>query len=251
MQGGEGSTWGPRYDPFVDKHELARESGIREVSEFFSHFGGEDVVVRPATPEREPFVIEVLITDTETTFPPSAPVHEGDIVDREDPRGGVIESVITEYTFRRDPFGNGNDHWAATLTEKGHAARQFGQQNIVVNGDSNQFSFGNANVLNQTNTYGVAGEELVEALDKLESTMPRDEMTADQVAEIAEVLGEARSEAANGADDKTMKRALRALRGAVAELLDSVKEGAKDKVRLWGANVTALVVQYLAGGAAS
>lgn len=221
------------------------------MSSFYKNFGGEDVVVRPGTSDREPFLIEVLITDAETVFPPSAPAREGDTVERQDPRGGVIESVITEYRFRKDPFGNGNDHWAATLVEKGHAARRFGQQNIVVNVDGNQFSFGNDNTLHQTTNYGVSGNELVDALNQLAHTMPRDEMTAEQAADIVEMLDDAREKAANDGDPRALRRALLALRGALAGVTEAATEGVKDSVRTWMAGATTLLVQYLAGGGTS
>ncbi|GEM_PF-6430543 len=172
------------------------------MSSLFKNFGGEEVVVRPGTSYRESFVIGVLITDAETVFPPSAPAREGDTVEREDPRGGVLEYVITEYTFRKDPFGKGDDHWAATLVEKQHAARKFRQYNFMVSGDGNQFSFGNDNTLHQTTNYGVNGNELVDAFDRLAHTMPRDEMTAEQAADIVEMLDESREKAVDDTDPR-------------------------------------------------
>lgn len=217
----------------------------------FKNLGGEDVVVCPGTSDREPFVIEVLITGAETVFHPSAPASEGDTVEREDPRGGVIEYVITEYMFRKDPFDKGNDHWAATLVEKGHAARQLGQHSFTVSGDGNQFSFGNHNTLHQTTNNGVSGSELVDALDQLAQTMPRDEMTAEQAADIIEMLDEAREKAANDGDPRALRRALLALRGALAGVAEAATEGVKDSVRAWVAGATTLLVQYLAGGGPS
>lgn len=119
----------------------------------------------------------------------------------------------------------------------------------MVSGDGNQISFGNGNRLHQTTNYGVIGNELVDALDQLAHTMPRDEMTAEQAADIVEMLDEAREKAANDGDPRALRRALLALRGALAGVAEAGTEGVKDKVRAWAAAATALVVQYLAGGA--
>lgn len=164
---------------------------------FFGHFDGEDVVVRPADPAEPAFTIEALLADGKATFPPATPVHESDLVERKDPRGGVNEYTIDRYEFSRDPFGHGNDRWEAQLIEKRYVARRFTEPHIVVNGGANQFAVGDGNTLqltNQTAHY----PDVVSALREIRNTIPREALNAGELEEIEEALTNAVT-AAHGA----------------------------------------------------
>ncbi|MGO4435994.1 hypothetical protein AB4Y88_22735, partial [Paenarthrobacter sp. RAF9] len=173
----------------AENNEVPRLPGIRAISAFFQNFGGEDVVVRPAAREGRSFKIEVLLSEGKAVFPPAAPVHEGDTVERADPRGGVIEYTISRYEFSKDPFEHGNDHWNATLTEKGHAHRSFAQPNIVVHGGTNQISVGNANQLQQSN-FTADAQRLVAALEEIARAAPRDDFTADHAEALDDAISD-------------------------------------------------------------
>lgn len=230
----------------AENDEVPRVPGIRAISGFFRNFGGEDVVVRPAGPEGDPFKIEVLLDGKKAVFPPIAPVHEGDIVERADPRGGVIEYQISRYEFSKDPFGHGNDHWNATLTEKGHASRSFAQPSIVVHGGTNQISVGNANQLQQTNVTSVA-RHVVAALEEIEKGAPRDQFTADQAEALQDAISDAKKTAATAEKPNAVKRSLYGLRGVVDEIGASAETGAKDAVKAWVAAATTLIITHLTG----
>ncbi len=226
--------------------EVPREPGIRAVSSFFGNFGGEDVVVRPASPERSPFKIEVLLSSGKAVFPPAAPVHEKDIVERVDPRGGVIEYVISEYEFSKDPFDHGNDHWNATLVEKGRANRPFAQPSIVVHGGTNQIAVGDSNTLQQFNQ-AITHSKITIALDEIANGIPRDKIPGDQVAAIEDTLSDARQKAEEGAEPGVIKRALYAIRGVLEEISNSAKDGGLDAVKTWSAAAIAIVAKQITG----
>ncbi|MFG6504560.1 hypothetical protein [Microbacterium sp. P05] len=226
--------------------ELRREPGIRAVSSFFGHFNGEDVVVRPADPREPAFTIEVLLTESKATFPPAAPVHEGDLVERSDPRGGVIEYTINRYEFSKDPFGHGNDHWEAQLVEKRHVARRFAEPHIVVNGGVNQLAVGDGNklqLINQTAHYPA----VVSALSEIRNTMPREGFGAGDLAEIEEALTDATGVAQESDKPSAVKRALHAVNGVIGDLAGSAKSGAADSVKAWAAAATAVILRHIAG----
>lgn len=227
-------------------HELRREPGIRAVSSFFGHFDGEDVVVRPADPAEPAFTIEVLLMDGEATFPPAAPVHEGDLVERKDPRGGVIEYTIARYDFSKDPFGHGNDHWKAQLVERRHVARHFAEPHIVVNGGVNQFAVGDGNTLqltNQTAHY----PDVASALSEIRNTIPREALKAGELEEIEEALTDAVTTAREAEKPSAVKRALHGVNGVIGDLAGSAKSGAADSVKAWAAAATAVLLSHIAG----
>lgn len=230
----------------AENDEVPRVPGIRAISEFFRNFDGEDLVVRPATPEGDPFKIEVILNGKKAVFPPIAPVHEGDIVERADPRGGVIEYQISRYEFSKDPFGHGNDHWNATLTEKGHASRLFAQPSIVVHGGTNQISVGNANRLQQTNVTEVA-RHVVAALEEIEKCAPRDQLTADQAEALEDAISDAKKTASTTEKPNAVKRSLYGLRGVVDEIGASAEAGTRDAVKAWVAAATTLIITHLSG----
>ena len=229
-----------------ENDEIPRMPGIRAESSFYRNFGGEDVVVRPSTTDREPFKIEVMLDSKKAIFPPKAAVHEGDIVERADPRGGVIEYVISRYEFSKDPFGHGNDHWNATLIEKGHVSRSFAQPRIIVHGGTNQISVGNSNQLQQTNITAEA-REVVAALDAIHESAPRSHLGADQIEALEDAISDAKSIATSGSKSSVLKRSLYGLRGVVDEIAMSAGAGAKDAVKRWSAAATALIIKHLAG----
>lgn len=230
----------------ADDLELPRIPGIRAVSSFYSNFGGEDVVLRPSSPERDPFKIEVMLDRKGAIFPPSAAVREGDIVEREDPRGGVIEYRISRYEFNKDPFNLGTDHWVATLVEKGRASRSFAQPKIVVHGGTNQISVGNGNQLHQTNVTTEA-RGVIAALEEIRSSTPREDLSPAQVEEVDEAIEEAKAAASSGQKTSAIKRSLHAVRGVVEDVAESASAGAKDAVKVWSAAATTLIIKHLAG----
>lgn len=229
-----------------DVSELPSVPGIRAVSNFFSNFDGEQVVVRPSAVDQAPFKIEIVLSGQRAVFPPLAQVHAGDMVERVDPRGGVIEYVISRHEFSRDPFGHGDDHWNATLTEKGHAPRSFAQPKIIVNGGTNQISVGDANLLHQTNIAEQA-RELVTALEKIGESAPRDSLNADQIEELEDALDAARTAASSGAKTGAVRRSLHGLRGVVEDITDAGGAGALEAVKVWAAAATTVIIQQIAG----
>lgn len=229
-----------------DNEEMPREPGIRSISSFYRNFGGEDVIVRPASKDQTAFRIEILLTGGKAIFPPAAPVHERDVVERVDPRGGVIEYVISQYEFSKDPFGHGNDHWEATLSEKGRVNRPFAQPNIVVHGGTNQISVGNSNELHQTTNVS-ARQELNAALDKVLKEMPRSDIPGDQALLIEEAIADAKEKAANSSDTGIVKRSLYAIRGILSEIVSSAGGGVNEGVKAWVAAATTILIKHLAG----
>lgn len=230
----------------VGNNELSRVPGIRAVSSFYDNFEGEDVVIRPVSPDQDPFKIEVLLNSGKAIFPPAAPVHEGDLVEREDPRGGVIEYAISRFEFNKDPFGDDTDHWDATLTEKGHAARTFAQPKIIIHGGTNQIAVGNSNQLQQSNPT-FATRELIAALDEIEKSIPRDAVDADQLEAVEEAIAAVRDAASTATKPTSVKRAIYGVRGIVDEVGSSAKSGVKDGVKVWVASATTLLIKQLIG----
>lgn len=230
----------------AENDEVPRIPGIRDVSPFFRHFNGEDVVVRPLSDDQDPFVIEVLIDNNEVKFAPRAPVHEGDTLERDDPRGGVIEHSISHLKFSRDPFKHGNDHWVATLSQEGHKSRPFAEPKIVVHGGTNQISFGDGNQLHQTNLTPES-RQAIAALDKILELAPRNEFSADQAESLQEAISDAKLTITSGKKSSITKRSLYGLRGVIGELAETASSGAKDAVKVWSATATALLIQHISG----
>ncbi|MBT1584127.1 hypothetical protein [Curtobacterium flaccumfaciens] len=226
--------------------ELRRIPGIRAVSSFYSNFGGEDVVVRPSKPGEPAFRIEVLLnSDGKAIFPPAAPVHEGDLVEREDPRGGVIEYTIDQYQFSKDPFSGGNDHWDAHLVENRHVARRFAEPHILIQGGVNQFAVGDGNTLQFVNQ-AAAFPDVVNALGEIRDSMPRKDLTSDQVAEIDDALKDAAAVAGGAVKPSVLKRALHGVNGVLGDVAHSVKDGGADGVKAWVAAATAMLLSQIA-----
>jgi len=226
--------------------ELPRVPGIRAVSSFHANFGGEDVVIRPADPEESAFTIEVLLTGATATFPPSAPVHEGDVVERNDPRGGVIEYTIDRYEFSKDPFGRGHDHWEAQLVEKRHVARRFAEPHIIVHGGVNQFAVGDGNTLQQINQQANF-PAVLSALDELRVTLPREALGSAELEEVEEALSDAATAARDAEKPSAVKRALHGANGVVGDLAESAKSGASDSLKAWVAAATTVLLSQIAG----
>lgn len=226
--------------------ELRREPGIRAVSDFFGHFGGEDVVVRPADTDGTAFTIEVLLTEGKATFPPAAPVHEGDVVERADPRGGVIEYRIDRYEFSKDPFDRGNDHWVARLVENRHVARRFAEPHIVVHGGVNQFAVGDGNSLKLTNQVAHF-PEVVSALSEVRDSIPHEALTAGELEELEEALADATTVAQEADKPSVVKRALHGVNGVVGDVGGAAKDGATSGVKSWAAAATAVLLGQIAG----
>lgn len=231
----------------VTDGEIERIAGIRQVSSFYRNFGGEDVVVRPKDLDRPPFKIEVLLNkDGKAVFPPKAPVHEGDLVERVDPRGGVIEYSIDRYEFSKDPFGRGNDHWDAYLIEKRHVNRHFAQPNIVVNGGVNQFAVGDGNALHLTNQTA-AFPGVVASLEQIRGGVPRAELSPDQLIEIDDALDDAARIAAESDKPNSVKRALHGVKGVLGDVADSARDGAMSAVKVWAAAAIAVITKQITG----
>lgn len=228
----------------TDDH-LLRVPGIREVSGFFSSFGGEDVVVRPDDADRDAFRIEVLFPDERTAvFPPSAPVRQGDRLERDDPRGGVIEYSIEKYELLKSPFNDNDDHWNAHLIKDGHVARQFAQPNIVINGGTNQFAVGDRNDLQFTN--GTPNfPEVIAALESIRSDTPRDALLANEKRELDDALDDAVRAAQEAENPGAVKRALYGVKGVVSELGDSAHQGSLEGVKKWASVTTAVILSNL------
>lgn len=224
---------------------MERIPGIRDVSGFFSHFGAEDVVLRPATAERAPFQIEVLLNGNEATFAPSAPVYEGDVVERADPRGGVIEYVVDEYEINRDPFGGGDDHGVARLRERGRASRHFASANVVISGGTNQVAIGDSNRLSQSNRNDAG--EIAAALARVLADIPGEAFTPDEIAELHDAINEATAAESESKPASTVRRTLHAVRGVVEHLAGSAKDGAGDAVKDWSKGGVAAIIALLAG----
>lgn len=226
--------------------EVQRIPGIRQVSSFFGNFGGEDVVVRPASADRPVFKIEVLLTEGKAVFPPTAPAHEGDVVEREDPRGGVIEYLIERYEFSKDPFGTGNDHWNAHLVEERHVARPFAQPSIVVNGGVNQFAVGDGNSLQLTNQ-SASFPDVLTSLQDIRRSIPSDALSSNQLEEVVDALDDAARIAGESDKPTAVKRALHGVGGVIDEVASSAQGGAKDAIKVWAAAATALILKQISG----
>ncbi|WP_426724915.1 hypothetical protein [Curtobacterium flaccumfaciens] len=228
--------------------ELPKVAGIHELSRFFRNFDTEEVVVRPATPGASSFRINVLLSEGKALFPPRAPVHEKDLIERADPRGGVMQYVIQRYLFKKDPFGEDGSHWEASLLEKGHAERNFGSPNIVINGGVNQFAVGNQNTLQQSNS-GPAFEDVLAALEVIRRDMPRALLSPEHVAELDEAIEDAARLATEGDVEKpnVIKRALYGVQGAITEIGESVVGGSAGAVKVWATAATTALLTQLTG----
>ncbi|WP_143736357.1 hypothetical protein [Plantibacter flavus] len=226
--------------------EIERVPGIRDVSGFFENFEGEEVVVRPKDSRRPPFKIEVLFTDRVAVFSPKAPAQEGDLVERDDPRGGVIEYLIDRYEFNKDPFGDGDDHWSAHLVEKRHVDRRFAQPSIVVNGGVNQFAVGDRNSLRLTNQMA-AFPDVVASIEEIRGGIPRDVLAPAQLAEVDDALEDAARVATESDKPHAVKRALHGVNGVLGEVVDSARGGAMSGVKTWAAAATALIINQISG----
>lgn len=79
------------------------------------------------------------------------------------------------------PFGHGNDHWNATLVEKGCANCPFAQPSIVVQDGMNQIAVGDSNTLQQFNQ-AITHSQITIALDEIANGIPYDKIPGDQVA---------------------------------------------------------------------
>lgn len=219
------------------------------MSRFFANFGGEEVVVRPTGRDAAAFKIEVLLQSNKATFPPAADVQEGDIVERVDPRGGVVSYEIKTYDFNKDPFGRGNDHWEAVLVELSRAERQRRAAqlapSIVVNGGTNQIAVGDQNRLQQQNAK--TGAELAHLLDQLARSMPKSDLDPNTVAELDDAFCEARAIVEAGASSAKVKRSLYGLRGLVEEVGQSAEAGVGVGIKTWVSATVATLLQQVAG----
>lgn len=224
---------------------MQRVPGIRETSAFFRNFHGEDVIVRSAAANRQDFETEVLLTKNEVTFAPGAPVYEGDVIERNDPRGGVIEYTVVEYEISKDPFQHGNDHGKATIREKGREARPYGVPSVVIHGGTNQIAIGDHNRLGQHVSAPVG--EVAAALTQILDSLPTQDLDGSQIAEVTEAIAEANAAESQGATPGALKRSLYAVRGVVEEVGTSARAGVSDAVKQWSASSVALILGLLSG----
>jgi hypothetical protein len=207
---------------------------------------GEDFVVRSQGRE-EPYEIEAQFHKSQMMLPITTPIYENDIVERDDPRGGVIEYSVANVELSVDPFGHGNDHAIATLREKGHAERKYGSvYNLHVAGGNNQFALGNDAILNQT-VNAVSGE-LAAVLRAILADAPRTALSSNDLEELEEAIGEAVKVVESGSAKPTaVKRSLHAVRGVVEELGSSMKSGANDAVKIWASAAVTVLINTLSG----
>ncbi|TFD46895.1 hypothetical protein E3T55_16085 [Cryobacterium frigoriphilum] len=207
---------------------------------------GEDFVVRSQR-RVEPYEIEAQFHKSQMVVPITTPIYEGDIVERGDPRGGVIEYTVANVELSRDPFGHGNDHAIASLKENGHAERKYGSvYNIHVAGGNNQIAAGANATLNQT--VNAVNDELAAVLRAILADVPRDALSSSELEELEEAIGEAIEVSESGSAKPTaVKRALYSAKGVVEDLGSAIKSGTGDAVRSWATTAVTVLLTKLSG----
>ena len=218
---------------------------LADSSSFWRSFHPQPFVVRSAQ-RGEPFEIDALFSKGVLKMPMSTPVYTGDIVEQEDPRGGVLEYVVTAVDFRKDPFKRGMDHADVKVREKGHAAHKYGTINVHISGGANQLSIGDGNTLTHT-VQNAEAESLITALREILAKAPRPDLSEAELEEVTEAVDEAESVLRDpGAKPNAVKRALLAVKGVVEDL---GTKAADEGVKAWARGAVALVLAQLPGGA--
>lgn len=229
--------------PLDGQPSMERLPSLADSSSFWRNFHPQPFVVR-STQRDEPFEIDALFSKGVLKVPMSTPVYAGDIVEQEDPRGGVLEYEVSTVEFRRDPFQHGNDHADVKVREKGHAAHKYGSITVHISGGTNQVSIGNDNAtMNQTNNADVIS--IIQALRGIIADAPQALLSAEEFEEVTDAVDEAESvlRDPSGKPSKA-KRALFAVKG-VAESLGTV--ATNEAVKVWSGAAVAVVLKQLAG----
>lgn len=223
--------------------ELEVRSGLG--GDFWGHFKGEAVVVRPKDPSTGAFQIEARIAKNKYSLPIDAPVYAGDVIERRDPRGGVIEFVVDDVEFHPDPFSVGRmatDHLAAIVTERGRESRPFASTHIHISGNSNQVAVGSSDVTMVQSNGADAG--WVGALKQILTEAPK-ELDAETRAELEEAVEDATGLPA-GASANRKKRALDGVRGVLERIGTSAMQGASSGVLTWASAGTKALIEQIA-----
>ena len=223
---------------------MERLPGLRALSSFFANFAGEDVVVRPADENRDPFEFEAMITKSKRSVPITLPIYAGDIVERVDPRGGVLEYEVTTVTPSPDPFGHGNDHAVVLVREKGHAARTYGTTHVHIQGGTNQVAINSDGA--QMSQVWADNPDLIRSLGDLLASVPSELLSTGQIFELREAIEDV-EEKARFAKPGPIKRSLLAVKGIVEELGASAKAGTNDALKVWVKAALATVALHLTG----
>lgn len=223
--------------------ELEVRSGLG--GDFWRHFKGEAVVVRPHDPSRGAFQIDARISKNEYSLPIDAAVYVGDVIERRDPRGGVIEFLVDDVEFHPDPFSDGimaTDHLTAVVTERGRESRPFASTHIHISGNSNQVAVGSSGVtILQSNGADVAW---VTALKQILAEAPT-ELNAETRAELEEAVEEATG-LPDSASANRKKRALDGVRGVLERIGTSAMQGASSGVSTWVSAGTKALIEQIA-----
>jgi hypothetical protein len=206
---------------------------------------GERTVVRSKR-RKDPFEIEAQMIDGALYVPLECPVYVDDIVERDDPRGGVVEYQVNDVKQHVDPFGHGGDYAEVLVREKGHASRAFGEVNVTIHGGSNQFAVGDSNHLQQAT--GAGDSELIAALNEILQNAPRSALSEAELEELTEaVVAAATTSTAPGAKPSATKRSLLAVRGIIQDVSDSAQAGANDGVKSWAKQAVLTLAGQISG----
>lgn len=213
--------------------------------DFWRHFKGEAVVVRPKDPSRVAFQIDARISKNKYSLPIDAAVYSGDMIERRDPRGGVIEFVVDDVEFHPDPFSEGGmatDHLTAIVTERGRESRPFASTHIHISGNSNQVAVGSSDItMLQSKSADAAW---VAALKQILAEAP-EELDAETRAELEEAVEDAAGLPAEASANRK-KRALDGVRGVLERIGTSAIQGASSGVFSWASSGTKALIEQIA-----
>lgn len=215
-------------------------------SGFWNNFGTQAFVVRSS--KRSDFEIDGLLSDLELQVPIDTPIYVGDIVEREDPRGGVLEYAVTDVKFERDPFGDGDDYSNVILRDKGHDDRRYGSTyNFSFNGGNNQVSTGDGASFTQNINEDAA--ELIKALKGLLAGAPRHALAGEQLEELDDAVEEATERAMSTSEKPSaVRRSVLAVKGVLEGIATSTQAGANDAVKVWARAGATTLLGFVTGG---
>ena len=236
------SLGGSRYYPGMEKmpgmHGRGGPMGMHR---------GEDWVVRGS--HVEPFEIEAQMIDKKIFVPIETPIYTGDIMERADPRGGVIEYEVIEVIHHKVTIMANRDYAEVAVREKGHAARTYGSVHLTVSGGTNQFAI-NSDSASMSQVSSPEAGHLVDLLSQILFSAPA-EIDGEARQELAEAVEEAKKTLhAKDSKPNAVKRALRAVRGLVEDLGDSIGDGASEGVKAWVKTSVVAFGAYLGRGGA-
>lgn len=208
------------------------------------HFKGEAIVVRPKDSSRSAFQIDARISKNEYSLPIDAAVYSGDVIERRDPRGGIIEFVVDDVEFHPDPFSRGaeaTDHLTAVVTERGRESRPFASTHIHISGNSNQVAVGSSDVTMLQSNSADAG--WVAALKLILAEAPT-ELDIDTRAELEEAVEDATA-LPTSASANRKKRALDGVRGVLERIGTSTMQGASSGISTWASTGTKALIEQI------